>query len=70
MAKLDTILIKDLSGDQIVVNLANSQNKKKNVSFRIDSMPPSPKSNKLLDIDNFSFQTDEEDMNLKFDENE
>ncbi|CAK70065.1 unnamed protein product (macronuclear) [Paramecium tetraurelia] len=70
LTKLDSVLIKDLSSDQIITQLANSQNKKKNVSFQLDSQPPSPKSNKLLDIDNFSFQTDEDELNIKFDENE
>ncbi|CAD8061889.1 unnamed protein product [Paramecium primaurelia] len=70
LTKLDSILIKDLNQDQVIPQLVNSENKKKNVSFQIDSQPPSPKSNKLLDIDNFSFQTDEDDLNIKFDENE
>ncbi|CAD8161308.1 unnamed protein product [Paramecium pentaurelia] len=70
LTKLDSILIKDLNQDQVIPQLVNSENKKKNVSFQIDSQPPSPKSHKLLDIDNFSFQTDEDDLNIKFDENE
>ncbi|CAD8168433.1 unnamed protein product [Paramecium pentaurelia] len=70
LTKLDSILTKDLTQDQICPQIINPQHKKKNVSFQMDSQPPSPKSNKLLDIDNFSFQTDEDELNIKFDENE
>ncbi|CAD8081819.1 unnamed protein product [Paramecium sonneborni] len=70
LTKLDSILTKEINSDQVIPHFINPQNKKKNVSFQIDSQPPSPKSNKLLDIDNFSFQTDEDELNIKFDENE
>ncbi|CAK80317.1 unnamed protein product (macronuclear) [Paramecium tetraurelia] len=70
LTKLDTILLKDFTQEQVITQIINPQFKKKNVSFQMDSQPPSPKSNKLLDIDNYSFQTDEDELNIKFDENE